>query len=102
MQNRYFHPSIIKDISIKESGDFNGYQIFFTIKDQRFQFLVGNSTAFFPLAVKHFFQSHEQCNLCQDTIPAVPVGQLPCTYLQTRQEALLEFLQSDLQKYMKR
>lgn len=96
-----FENHFIEHVHIAKAAEFDGYNIIFSIDNQRFQFLIGNRKSPFPLNVKHIFSKMDTCRQCHKRIMQVPVGQQLCPTLQNKKKDLLEYFQSHYNNHFK-
>lgn len=80
-----------EDVKISPNSSFAGFLVLFSVKEHRYQFLVGGFKKPFPLNVVHIFKEQDTCAFCGKTIYAYPAGQQICLGFQRDLHALLQY-----------
>lgn len=86
----------LKNIKRGEVSGYSGYEIFFTIEDKLFNFMIAKTNPLMPLNILHRFKEQGDCPVCKKTIYAYPLGNQPCLELKKSDRLLLEKLKGYL------
>lgn len=80
----------IKDIQVRETSGYNGFEIFFTYQSKLYKFMVAKTEPFLPLNVIHLFKEEGICPLCRIKVFPHPIGNQPCSELKKIDRLILE------------
>jgi hypothetical protein len=84
----------LENIKVRETGGYNGVEIYFTIQGNLYNFMIAKTNPPMPLNIIHNFKEKGICPICKRTIYPYPIGNQPCLELKKIDRLLLEKFQS--------
>lgn len=84
----------IENIRVKKLDGYSGFDVYFTVGNQDYCFMIAKGKMLTPLAILHHFREMERCHLCNRMVIQAPTGKQPCLALKKIDKSLLEYLQT--------